>query len=199
MIKKPGESKYRSELMFRAERALLRHWLSPRPLLLNAALLTWRYVPRLLVLYGMLSLGPLFGFAPPSTFVVPDGTALTSGLAEAWRVLAIPAFGWSADRGSLLQSGGPDQVLCLLGLGATVGVVFPTALPVLFGAGFTFGLAGNRRIGAVLALARFLGNSYLLPAELPGCTPSVRGFGVWPARIPCALRAFAWHSRHWPV
>ena len=29
-----------------------------------------------------------------------------------------------------------------------------------------------------------------------GCTPSVRGFGFWLARTPCALRAFAWHSRH---
>ena len=74
----------------------------------------------------------------------------------------------------LSEGGGPDKVLRLLGLGATVGVVFPTALPVLFRAGFTFGLAGNRRIGAVLALARFLGNSYLLPAELP---PVLLSFG----------------------
>ena len=141
--------------MFRTERALLRHWLSPRQLPLDAALSPWRYVPRHLVLYDMLSLGPLFGFAPPSIFVVPDGIALTSGLAGAWRVLAIPASGWSAASDFLLQGGGPDQVLCLLGLGATVGVVFTTALPVLFGAGFTFGLAGNRRIGAVLALGPF--------------------------------------------
>ncbi len=176
ITKKPGVSKYRSELVFRAERALLRHWLSPRQLPLDASLPPWRYVPRHLVLYDMLSLGPLFGFAPPSIFVVPDGTELTSGLAGAWRVLAIPAFGWSAVRGFVLQGGGPDQVLCLLCLGATVGVVSPTALPVLFGAGFTFGLAGNRRIGAVLALARFLGNSYLLPAELPPVLLPFGGF-----------------------
>ena len=170
--------------MFRAERALLRHWLSPRQLPLNSALPPWRYVPRLLVLYDMLSLGPLFGFAPPSIFVVPEGTALTSGLAGAWRILAIPAFGWSAARGFLLQGDGRVHVLCLLGLGATVGVVFPTALPVLFGAGFTFGLAGNRRIRAVLAFSRFLGNSYLLPTELPPVLLPFGGLASGPLVLP---------------
>ena len=184
LVKKPGVSKHRSELMFRAERELLRHWLSARQLPLDAALSPWRYVPRLPVLCDMLSLGLLFSFALPSIFVVPDGTVLTSGLAGAWRVLAIPAFGWSAARGFLLQGGGPDQVLRLLGLGATVGVVCPTALPVLFGAGFTFGLAGNRRIGAVLALARFLGNSYLLLAELPSVLLPYGGLASGPLVLP---------------
>ena len=110
--------------------------------------------------------------------------AQRSHLVWAWRVLAIPAFGWSAARGFLVQGGGPDQVFGLVGLSATVGVVFPTALPVLFGTGFTFGLAGNRRIGAVLALARFLGKSYLLPAELPPVLLPLGGLASGPLVLP---------------
>ena len=39
-------------------------------------------------------LGSLCGLVPSAILVVPVGTALTSGLAGAWGIPAVPALGW---------------------------------------------------------------------------------------------------------
>ena len=56
--------------------------------------------------------------------------------------------------------------LCLLPC-APGGVALPAGLPVPFGARLAPGLIGDRGIGAVLALARFLGDLLLRPSVLP--------------------------------
>ena len=101
-----------------------------------------------------MSLGPLFGLPPSPIFVVPVGTALTSGLAVAWRVLAFPALGWPARLDFLRQGHGPLE---LIGFGAPFGVVLPAGDSVLLSAFLTPRLFFYGRFAAVSAEAAGFG------------------------------------------
>ena len=104
-----------------------------------------------------MSLGLLLGFAPPPISVVPGGTALTSGLAWARRVLAVPALGWPARRDVLCWGHGLRHFPGFLSLGARLDAVDPAREPVPFGAPVTSGLSFDSRLVAVSAEAAGLG------------------------------------------
>ena len=104
-----------------------------------------------------MSLGPLFGLAPSPISVVPGGTAATSGLAWARRVLAVPALGWPARRDVLCWGHGLRHFPGFLSLGARLDAVDPAREPVPFGAPVTSGLSFDSRLVAVSAEAAGLG------------------------------------------
>ena len=104
-----------------------------------------------------MSLGPLFGLAPSPISVVPGGTAATSGLAWARRVLAFPALGWPARRDVLCWGHGLRHFPGFLSLGARLDAVDPAREPVPFGAPVTSGLSFDSRLVAVSAEAAGLG------------------------------------------
>ena len=98
-------------------------------------------------------LGLLFGLPPPPIFVVPGCTAVTSGLAWAWRVLAFPALGWPARRDFLGQGDSLLQLTGFLSFGAPLDVVDLVRDPVLLGAPVTPCLPFDGRLAAVSAEA----------------------------------------------
>ncbi len=102
-------------------------------------------------------LGLLFGLPPPPIFVVPGCTAVTSGLAWAWRVLAFPALGWPARRDFLGQGDSLLQLTGFLSLGARLDAVDPAREPVPFGAPVTPSLSFDSRLAAVSAEAAGFG------------------------------------------
>ena len=104
-----------------------------------------------------MSLGPLLGLPPSPIFVVPVGTAATSGLAWARRVLAFPALGWPARRDVLCWGYGLRHFPGFLSLGARLDAVDPAREPVPFGAPVTSGLSFDSRLVAVSAEAAGLG------------------------------------------
>ena len=104
-----------------------------------------------------MKLGLLFGLPPPPIFVVPGCTAVTSGLAWAWRVLAFPALGWPARRDVLRQGHGLRHFPGFLSLGARLDAVDPAREPVPFGAPVTPSLSFDSRLAAVSAEAAGLG------------------------------------------
>ena len=104
-----------------------------------------------------MSLGPLFGLPPSPIFVVPVGTALTSGLAVAWRVLAFPALGWPARLDFLRQGHGPLELIGYIGFGAPLGVVLPAGDSVLLSAFLAPRLFFYGRFAAVSAEAAGFG------------------------------------------
>ena len=104
-----------------------------------------------------MSLGPLFGLAPSPIFVVPVGTAITSGLAGTWRVMAFPALGWPARRDVLCWGHGLRHFPGFLSLGARLDAVDPAREPVPFGAPVTPSLSFDSRLVAVPAEAAGLG------------------------------------------
>ena len=104
-----------------------------------------------------MSLGPLFGLAPSPIFVVPVSTALTSGLAWAWRVLAFPALGWPARLDFLRQGHGPLELIGFIGFGAPLGVVLPAGDSVLLSAFLAPRLSFDGGFNAVSAEAAGFG------------------------------------------
>ena len=127
-----------------------------------------------------MSLGLLLGFAPPPISVVPGGTALTSGLAWARRVLAVLALGWPARRDVLRWGHGLRHFPGFLSLGARLDAVDPAREPVPFGAPVTPGLSFDSRLAAVSAEAAGLGlGEFLLVIG-----PSSFFSGLWRQRDP---------------
>ena len=112
-----------------------------------------------------MSLGLLFGLPPPPIFVVPGCTAVTSGLAWAWRVLAFPALGWPARRDVLCWGHGLRHFPGFLSLGARLDAVDPAREPVPFGAPVTPSLSFDSRLAAVSAEAAGLGFGEFLPCD----------------------------------
>ena len=110
----------------------------------------------------VLGLGLLFALAPPPILVVPVGTGVTSGLARAWRVFALPALGWPTRCDFLGQGDGLPQLAGFLSFGAPLDGVDLVRDPVLLGAFLAPCLPLDGRLAAVSADPKGLGLDAML-------------------------------------